>query len=129
MPRYVILEHDYPTLHWDLMLESGAVLKTWRLTAPPRPGDAVAAEPSFDHRAAYLDYEGPVSGGRGTVTRWDTGTFVWEEAAAGIAIQLHGARLHGRAVIEADGAGGWRLVVDIEQGHTHMLPLHARPSS
>ena len=28
VPRFVILEHDYPELHWDFMLEAGAVLKT-----------------------------------------------------------------------------------------------------
>ena len=27
MPRYVILEHDHPVLHWDLMLEAGGVLQ------------------------------------------------------------------------------------------------------
>ena len=27
MPRYVVLEHDFPTLHWDLMLEFGSVLQ------------------------------------------------------------------------------------------------------
>jgi DNA polymerase Ligase (LigD) len=111
MPRYVILEHDYPIRHWDFMLESGDVLKTWRLAAPPSPGEAVAAEPSFDHRLAYLDYEGPVSGGRGTVTRWDAGTFSWEEQGEAVAVYLDGIRLHGRAHIEADGAGNWRLVM------------------
>jgi hypothetical protein len=112
MPRYVILEHDFPALHWDFMLEAGDVLKAWRLAAPPQPGGAVAAEPSSDHRRAYLDYEGPVGGGRGTVTRWDAGTFSWEEAAEGVAVRLAGARLRGRARVEADGAGGWRLVVE-----------------
>ncbi len=112
MPRYVILEHDHPVRHWDFMLESGDVLRTWRLEAPPRPGGAVAAEPSFDHRCAYLDYEGPVSGGRGTVTRWDAGTFSWEEGDKEIAVLLNGMRLRGRAQVEADGAGGWRLVLE-----------------
>jgi hypothetical protein len=112
MPRYVILEHDHPALHWDFMLEAGDVLKTWRLAAPPRPGGAVAAEPSFDHRRAYLDYEGPVSGGRGAVTRWDAGTFSWQQAAEGVAVCLDGRRLRGPARVEPNGAGGWRLVVD-----------------
>ena len=26
MPRFVILEHDHPEVHWDLMLEAGASL-------------------------------------------------------------------------------------------------------
>ena len=124
MPRFVVLEHDHPELHWDLMLEAGAVLRTWRLHAPPPltlpsppaaggegrvRGGAVRASPSFDHRLAYLDYEGPVSGGRGTVTRWDAGTFTWVDAGDGVAVRLEGARLRGRACIESDGAGGWRL--------------------
>ena len=113
MPRYVILTHDHPTPHWDFMLEAGDVLKTWRLAAPPRPGTAVAAEPSFDHRPAYLDYEGPISGGRGTVTRWDTGTYGWEGAEGGSTLRLEGARLCGTARIEPDGRGGWRLVMDV----------------
>ncbi len=80
MPRFVILEHDYPHLHWDLMLEDGDVLRTWRLSAPPEPGVGVDAEPSFDHRLIYLDYEGPISDGRGNVKRHDKGTFEWIEA-------------------------------------------------
>ena len=35
MPRFVILEHDYPELHWDLMLETAGALRTWRLLRPP----------------------------------------------------------------------------------------------
>ncbi len=112
MPRYVILEHDFPSRHWDFMLESGDVLKTWRLAAPPQPGSAVAAEPSFDHRRAYLDYEGPVSGGRGTVTRWDAGTFSWEQEVGAVAVRLEGQRLQGRARVESDGAAGWLLVLE-----------------
>ena len=34
----------------------------------------IAARRIGDHRKAYLDYEGPVSGGRGDVTRVDRGT-------------------------------------------------------
>jgi hypothetical protein len=112
MPRYVILEHDWPVRHWDFMLESGDVLRTWRLAAPPRPGESVAAAPIGDHRRAYLDHEGPVSGGRGTVTRWDAGAFCWEGAGEGVAVRLEGARLRGRARLEADGAGGWRLAFE-----------------
>jgi hypothetical protein len=111
MPRYVILEHDHPFLHWDFMLEAGAILNTWRLAAPPRPGGSVCAEPLGDHRTAYLDYEGPVSGGRGRVVRWDAGTFCWEHAVEGITVRLKGQRLDGLARIEPDGAGGWRLVL------------------
>ena len=112
MPRFVVLEHDHPVVHWDLMLESGGALRTWRLAGPPVPGAGpVAAEPSWDHRLVYLDYEGSVSGGRGRVTRWDGGTFEWEQATGeGVAIRLCGRRLHGRLVVERAGAG-WQAVV------------------
>src|SRR5436305_12258768 len=62
MTRYVILAHDHPFLHWDLMLEHDGSLRTWRLATPPVADQDVAAEELADHRLAYLDYEGPVSG-------------------------------------------------------------------
>jgi hypothetical protein len=101
MPRFVILTHDHPTLHWDLMLEMGATLRTWRLTAAPTPGCEMAAEPIPDHRPMYLDYEGPVSGNRGSVTRWDAGTFeVIEESLDRLAVRLSGTALSGRVEIK-----------------------------
>src|SRR5207248_11451375 len=60
MPRFAILEHDHPHRHWDLLLEAGPVLRSWRLSAPPGAADDLAAEPTPDHRPLYLDYEGPV---------------------------------------------------------------------
>lgn len=78
MPRYVILRHDWPAPHFDLLLEAGGVLKAWRLSAEPVPGVWVPAEPNADHRPLYLDYEGPVSGGRGTVTRYAAGVYEGE---------------------------------------------------
>jgi hypothetical protein len=97
MPRFVILEHDHPHLHWDFMLEAGPVLRTWRLGAPPQGGVSLRVERSFAHRLAYLDYEGPVSGGRGTVTRWEAGTFTWvSDQEDEVVVDLSGSRVHGR---------------------------------
>src|SRR3954469_3196252 len=97
MPRFVVLEHDHPALHWDLMLEAGPVLRTWRLSAPPAPERPVEAAASFDHRPAYLDYEGPVSGGRGKVLRWDGGEYeLIDNTADRLVVRLSGARLRGR---------------------------------
>jgi hypothetical protein len=113
MPRYVILEHDWPGRHWDLMLESGAVLRTWRLLATPAAGHTVPAEGSFDHRPVYLDYEGPVSGGRGSVVRWDSGTFEWEvDQPAQVVFQVDGRRLHGKGVLHQDARGEWSFQVE-----------------
>lgn len=112
MPRFVILEHDHPVRHWDFMLEAGDVLRTWRLADRPERGRAVLAEASFDHRCMYLDYEGPISGGRGCVARWDAGSFTWEaDEPARVAVGLHGNRLQGRGVFEKTAAGGWSFLL------------------
>src|SRR5262249_46867639 len=109
MPRFVILEHDHPVLHWDLMLEAGDVLRTWRLGGPPGRGGDFSATPSFDHRRLYLDYEGPVGGGRGQVVRWDGGTFTWEEEVEGrLVVRLNGRRLRGILRLEQVGGEDWR---------------------
>jgi hypothetical protein len=101
MPRFVILEHDHPHLHWDLMLESGPALLTWRLATPPRPGEVVNAVRVFDHRLLYLDYEGPISGGRGRVIRWAHGTFVWKvQADDRMAVSLQSEQLRGELRLE-----------------------------
>jgi hypothetical protein len=92
MSRYVILMHDHPFLHWDLMLEDGNVLRTWRLLQVPAAGRTAKAEQLADHRLAYLDYEGPVSGGRGNVARWDHGTYDAIVAGRFDCLRLHGTR-------------------------------------
>jgi len=76
--RYVVLHHteiDQP--HYDLMFErqSDAPLTTVRCSAWP-PAEGATFEPIADHRAAYLDYEGPISGNRGRVTRVESGTCI-----------------------------------------------------
>ncbi len=106
MPRFAVLQHDHPVLHWDFLLEHQSVLLTWRLSAPPEEGTILDAEQSFDHRLFYLDHEGPVSGGRGSVTRWDGGTFDWETHEPNrVVVSLAGARLRGMFRLER-AAGG-----------------------
>ena len=109
MPRFVVLEHDHPHLHWDLMLERGGALWTWRLPRLPEAGTPLDADRLADHRLAYLDYEGPVSGGRGNVTRWDGGSFEWlEDAEDRKVVRLRGGRLDGTFRLERSAAGEWR---------------------
>lgn len=108
MPRFVILEHDHPTLHWDLMLESGDALKTWRLPAPP-PQSPTTALALGDHRLDYLHYEGPVSGNRGVVKRWDRGTYatVETETSQDWTIALDGARWQGTLTLVHQHGKDW----------------------
>jgi hypothetical protein len=109
VPRFVVLEHDHPHLHWDLMLEDGDTLRTWRLERPPAPAVTVRAEASFDHRLMYLDYAGPVGGGRGSVARWDSGEFDWvSDRAGGVEVRLDGRQLRGQLRI-ATGEGGCQV--------------------
>lgn len=104
MPRFVILSHDHPFPHWDLMLETGDRLRTWRLLEEPAPETSVPAEPLGDHRRLYLDYEGPVSGNRGHVARWDAGTFECvDDHDERLRIVLHGERLQLPAEVRMDG--------------------------
>jgi len=99
--RYVILTHDHPFRHWDFLLEQPDGLRTWRLHAVPDTKADIPAEPLPDHRTAYLDYEGPVSGNRGHVARWDAGEYtLMEESAVHVRIALCGGRLTGEFVLE-----------------------------
>ena len=101
MPRFVLLEHSLPPgrprgLHWDFMLELGQTLRTWALPSVPAPGEPMECDSLADHRADYLDYEGPVSGDRGSVRRIDAGVFeLLADTPAGLQIALHGAVLQG----------------------------------
>ena len=79
--RFVLLWHELPEhfdrrSHYDLMLESGKTLKTWEILEFPRAGVALSSRRLADHRIEYLSYEGPISGGMGTVSQVDSGTFV-----------------------------------------------------
>lgn len=102
----MVLEHHWDGVHWDFMLERSGVLKTWALDEPLAPGRDLAARQLADHRLAYLDYEGPVSGGRGHVHRLDAGTYEtnqWDDETVRVVIK--GAQLEGgvelRRVISA----------------------------
>ncbi len=89
------------------MLEEGEALTTFRLLAEPGLGVVTDAEALPPHRMAYLDYEGPVSGGRGTVQRWDHGTYrLLSSSPAEKVVQLTGARLQATLAL-SDKSGKW----------------------
>src|SRR5438552_2349156 len=113
MTRFVILEHDHPSLHWDLMLEERDMLRSWRLSRAPAPGMPFTAELAPDHRRMYLDYEGPVSGGRGRVARWDHGdyeTLICSENA--VHLRLEGKRICGILVFHRETATRWHATLE-----------------
>jgi hypothetical protein len=104
MPRFVILEHTWNGVHWDLMLEVGVHLRTWAIDAPIAFEIDLCARDLADHRLAYLDYEGPVSGQRGSVRRVEQGEFdVLAWTADLIHVQLRGGQLVGKVALRRVG--------------------------
>ena len=105
--RFVILHHQvHDGEHWDLMVEQGDVLLTWRLPREPTGASSLPmpAERIADHRKAYLDYEGPLSGNRGEVRQWDRGDYeTIEENESRVVVCLSGSKLSGRATLEHTG--------------------------
>ena len=112
--RYVVLFHGGGGVasflpagrgdHFDWMFEADAGLRTWATEErlPLREaGSAVALELPL-HRLAYLDYEGPVSGNRGSVRRVERGRFrVLSDAADRFEIEVEGDRV-GRLLLSRD---------------------------
>ncbi len=76
MPKFTISHHtgSKDGDHYDLMLEHGEGLRTWRLVNTAFQTFQVARQIK-DHRKSYLDFEGEISGERGRVKIWDTGTY------------------------------------------------------
>jgi hypothetical protein len=112
MPRFVVLTHDHPELHWDFMLENEATLRTWRLARPPDETGPIAADAIADHRLAYLEYEGPVSGSRGTVSAFDRGEYsLLQDDGYVVEVELQGDRLRGRASLKRmPGSDRWEFM-------------------
>lgn len=108
--RFVILHHTlHGGEHWDLMLERDGMLATWQLLGEPTGINAlpIPARRIGDHRIAFLEYEGPISGDRGRVTRYDSGFYEPESATdRAWVIVLTGRRLTGplrlKSVSDAD---------------------------
>jgi len=113
MPRFVLLEHLWDGIHWDLMLEDGEGLRTWAIDAPVVAGQDLPARALPTHRRIYLDYEGDIVGNRGRVRRIDEGTYcarLWSTVL--VRVCLEGAQLVGEAELRqlgenSDEASSW----------------------
>lgn len=77
--RFVIQEHtrEGQETHWDLMLEHGEVLESYRLGCAPGAlaQQAVRAERIFDHPLRFLRYEGAVNEGKGNIRIAEAGRY------------------------------------------------------
>ena len=101
MPRFVIQQHNRQgqPRHWDLMMEQGDDLKTFRLDIPPDLLliQAAKAVPIDDHAIRFLTYEGSVNKGLGRVEIVERGTYkTLTQADDSWELDLDGQVLKGR---------------------------------
>lgn len=100
--------------HFDWMFEGESGLQTWSTRRALRrdDDDAIEATELQLHRTAYLEYEGPVSGDRGTVRRVEAGRFRFRHRSEDRwELDVQGDRV-GRLVIRRLATGeatAWRI--------------------
>ncbi len=111
--RFVIQEHTKPDdLHWDLMLECGDILQTYRLGNPPEEIliSPAAAEKISDHPMRFLTYEGLVNDGKGNVKIADSGTYQETESTeSSIKLKLDGKILTGKFLLSHIKENLWQF--------------------
>jgi bifunctional non-homologous end joining protein LigD len=97
--RFVIQEHTTPEgVHWDLMIEKGGVLITFRLSQSPENARnrAIEAVRIFDHPLRFLTYEGPVQKETGKVRIVERGSCrLLDENEDCMTLDLQGVLLQG----------------------------------
>jgi len=118
--RFVVLRHETDTdIHYDWMIEDPAaptgtgVLLTFRAGWPPAalsPRRAWTVERLPDHRRAYLDYEGPISGGRGRVRQVASGRAIAHQSShAHLDLTLSLRNRNRRCQLARLGGTTWQL--------------------
>jgi len=107
--RFVVQKHQARSLHYDLRLEMGGVLRSWAVPKGPplEPGVRRLAVQVEDHPIDYIDFAGDIPQGEygaGSVEIWDKGEFnLQKESADILEFSLRGKRLLGSyALIHTD---------------------------
>ena len=125
--RFVVQLHDATTLHFDLRIQVGDVLRSWAVPKGPSldPGVRRLAVPVGDHSLSAGDYEGRRAGqahGTGAVIIWDEGAAeVIRDEPGRLSVLLHGSKLAGGFALTRTGERRWILVKTRDD--------HARPGS
>ena len=114
--RFVVQLHDASTLHFDLRLQIGDVLRSWAVPKGPSldPKTRRLAVPVDDHDLAAGDFEGVHEGhrrGSGAVIIWDEGAAeIVTDEPAHLSFIVHGRKLSGGFALTRTGERRWILV-------------------
>ena len=113
--HFVVLRHEgVADPHFDLLVEADPeqLLLAWRCPQwPPQGGLMLHRLP--DHRRIYLSYEGPVTGGRGHVTRVAGGECrILEQSADRIRLALGNTTPPLDLTLMRQGQDRWLLSAD-----------------
>jgi bifunctional non-homologous end joining protein LigD len=122
--RFVIQKHAASSLHYDVRLEAGGVMKSWAVPKGPslNPATKRLAIPTEDHPISYNRFEGVIPDGEygaGEVIVWDRGWYANRSdtspqraiAKGALTFELHGEKLKGRWALRRIGnARNWILV-------------------
>lgn len=120
MPRFVVQLHDATTLHFDLRLELGGVLRSWAVPRGPSldPGVRRLAQQVADHRLEDGDFEGvhaEARRGTGAVIVWDEGDFdLVRDGPDHLVVELRGHKLTGGFALTRTGERRWILVKTVD---------------
>jgi DNA ligase D-like protein (predicted 3'-phosphoesterase) len=116
MSRFVVQLHDATTLHFDLRLQAGEVLRSWAVPKGPSLDPAVRrlAVPVEDHALSAGDFEGVHEGharGSGAVIIWDEGPAeIVRDEPGHLSFILSGRKLSGGFALTRTGERRWILV-------------------
>ena len=114
--RFVVQEHaTVEGVHWDLMLEQGEVLTTFRVAERPEAAlrHPVGATKIFDHPRRFLTYEGSVQQGAGQVRIVDRGTYRSAERGEDRwALALSGGILEGNFTLTRTEGDAWLFALE-----------------
>jgi DNA ligase D-like protein (predicted 3'-phosphoesterase) len=114
--RFVVQLHDATTLHYDLRIQAGDVLRSWAVPKGPSLDPAVRrlAVPVPDHSLEAGDFEGVHEGqrrGSGAVIIWDEGPAdVLRDEPGRLTFTAHGRKLSGGFALTRTGQRRWILV-------------------
>ena len=114
--RFVVQLHDATTLHFDLRIQAGPVLRSWAVPKGPSLDPTVRrlAVPVEDHTLEAGEFEGvhpDARRGTGAVIIWDEGAAdIVRDEPGHLSFVAHGSKLAGGFALTRTGQRRWILV-------------------